>query len=208
MHNKMFFLLLFSMFAGVVVPFFPLWANATSVLPNQAIDTPSIRPGKYYEVKKKQQSVPKGAKRLWAKSFLWAKAPELKVEKWLTEKPDMEGKYVLIELWNTWCTHCERSIPNLNKWHAKYKDELVVVGLCDESEEVVKAAKNKAKRDFYFAIDTQKRMRTALNVTGVPHAILIEPGGYVIWEGFPHQPGYELTEEKIKKALAVGREKK
>jgi len=39
----------------------------------------------------------------------------------------------------------------------------------------------------------------------VPHAIVIEPGGYVVWEGFPLQKGYELTDDIIQKILAVGR---
>jgi len=169
---------------------------------------PSIVPGKYDPSKKPLTSSPKGPKILWADSYIWAEAPKLKVEKWLSDKPDTKGKYVLIELWNTWCTHCDRSVPNLNQWHKKYKDELVVIGLCDETEAVIKAAKNKDKRDFYFAIDTQKRMRKALNVTGVPHAILIEPDGHVIWEGFPHLKGHELTEEIISKALEVGRKLK
>lgn len=183
-------------------------AQDSTVIPVEALNTPSIRPGKYDEVKREARQAPKGPKRIWADSYLWAKAPELKVEKWLTKKPDMKGKYVLIELWNTWCPHCDRSVPQFNKWHAKYKDELAIIFLCDESEAAVKAAKNKAKRDFYFAIDTQKRMRKALNVLGVPHAILIEPNGYVIWEGFPHLKGYELTEKTIQQALAVGRKLK
>jgi hypothetical protein len=48
-------------------------------------------------------------------------------------------------------------------------------------------------------------MKDRLGVWGIPHVILLEPDGYVIWEGFPLQPGYELTEEIIEKVLAVGR---
>ena len=35
--------------------------------------------------------------------------------------------------------------------------------------------------------------------------ILLEPDGYVIWEGFPLQKGYELTDGIIERVLAVGR---
>ncbi len=49
---------------------------------------------------------------------------------------------------------------------------------------------------------------TEIGVWGVPHAILLEPEGYVVWEGFPLQKGYELTEELVDKILAVGRAQK
>ena len=58
---------------------------------------------------------------------------------------------------------------------------------------------------FYSAIDTQKRMKDRLGVWGIPHVILLEPDGYVIWEGFPLQKGYELTDTIIERILAVGR---
>ena len=183
-------------------------AQTAREIPAQAADMPSIVPGKYDLTKRPKVSRAKGPKMLWADSYIWAKAPKLNVEKWLSAEPDLKGKFVLIELWNTWCPHCDTSVPKLNEWHKKYGDELVIIGLCDEPEDVVLNAKNKAKRDFYFAIDTKRHMREALNVRGVPHALLIEPDGHVIWEGFPHLNGHELTEDIIIKALKIGRKTK
>ena len=34
-------------------------------------------------------------KQLWAKSVINQKAPKLVVEKWLTDRPDIKGKFVL-----------------------------------------------------------------------------------------------------------------
>ena len=46
-------------------------------------------------------------------------------------------------------------------------------------------------------------------VWGWPHVVILEPEhNVVIWEGFPGQPGYELTEEKIVKMLSIGRKSK
>ena len=41
-------------------------------------------------------AAPKQPRRMWATSYRWTKAPDLVVEKWLTEKPETKGKYVLI----------------------------------------------------------------------------------------------------------------
>ena len=151
--------------------------------------------------------VVKEGKRLWAKSCLWAEAPKLVVEKWLSEKPETAGKYVLVEFWATWCPPCRRSIPLLNGFAEKFADELVVIGISDETEADVRKLKRPAIT-YHSAIDTQARMKNALGVFGIPHAIVIEPGGFVVWEGFPLLPNYELTAEKIEKILAVGRKKK
>ena len=151
----------------------------------------------------------KKERRLWASSWLWAKAPEFVVEKWLTDKPQTKGKYVLIEFWATWCGPCRRSISLLNGLHNKYGDELIVIGVCEEKEEAVRTLNERhpqaAEIQFFSAVDTQARMKNELGVWGIPHVVLLEPDGYVIWEGFPLQPGYELTEEIIEKILAVGR---
>jgi len=152
-------------------------------------------------------ATPTKPRRMWATSYRWAKAPDLVVEKWLTEKPETKGKYVLLEYWATWCPPCRRSIPLLNKFHKKYGKELVVIGISEESEADVRKLKT-PKIEYYSAIDTQERMKKELGVFGIPHVIIVEPGGFVIWEGFPLLKDYELTEEIIEKILAVGRKLK
>jgi hypothetical protein len=61
--------------------------------------------------------------------------------------------------------------------------------------------------EFFSAVDTQARTKGEFGVFGVPHAVVVEPGGYVVWEGFPLLEGYELTEELVDRILAVGRKK-
>jgi cytochrome c biogenesis protein CcmG, thiol:disulfide interchange protein DsbE len=152
-------------------------------------------------------STPKMPRRMWATSYLYAEAPKLLVEKWLSDKPETKGKYVLIEFWATWCPPCRRSIPLLNKFHKKYGDELVVIGISEESEADVRKLKT-PKVEYFSAIDTEMRMKKELGVFGIPHVIILEPGGFVIWEGFPLLKDYELTEKIIDKILAVGRKLK
>lgn len=135
-------------------------------------------------------------KKLWAKSFLNQKAPELVVEQWLTQEPELEGKFVLIDFWATWCGPCRKGIPELNKFSKKFKDDLVVIGISDEPESKVKRMRS-PKIEYFSAIDSQKRLNTAYQVKGIPHCVIIDPDGIVVWEGWPQQRGFELTEKVI-----------
>ncbi len=140
-------------------------------------------------------------KKLWAKSFLGKKAPDFVVEKWLTAEPDRHGKFVLIDFWATWCPPCRKSIPDLNAFQKKFSKQLVVIGVSDEKEETVRKF-NDPKLEYANAIDTQHRMYSKLEVTGIPHCILVDPQGIVRWEGFPLLDGEELTDKVIADVIA------
>ncbi len=86
----------------------------------------------------------KKEKRLWAKSYLWSPAPVIQVEKWLDGRdPDLngknKGKFILLCIWDSWCPWCRKFNEDMVKLHDKYKDEMVVIGISDESESVLTA---------------------------------------------------------------------
>ena len=140
------------------------------------------------------------AKKLWAKSVLGQKAPELVVEKWLTAEPNTKGKFVLIDFWATWCGPCRRAIPELNKFQKEFGEKLVVIGISDEKEDVVRKMASPVV-EYASAIDTQGRMKKQLEVKGIPHVIVVDPQGVVRWEGYPLLDGFELTEAVLKELL-------
>jgi len=180
--------------------------------------------------KKAASTAGKQPKRIWAQSYLFCDAPKLEVSEWLTEKPYLEGKFVLIEFWRTWCGACKRAVPKMNSFHEKFGKELVVIAITGQPKDVVETYKG-PKMNYYMAIDaspaeTEEQEQEQeqedevvikdrgateekYGVWGWPHVVLLEPEHHcVIWEGYPDLKGHELTAEKIEKALAIGRKRK
>ena len=156
-------------------------------------------------------SVPKRPRMTWANSVKFQKISDvlsgpIEVERWVNEAPkDFAGKFVLIEVWATWCPPCRRSLPLLEYYREKFKDELVVVSICETDEEALKKMEGPLQLSDIkvpLAIDTHRRFANALGVWGIPHVVLIEPVyGAVLWEGMPTQIGHELSEPELKKFL-------
>ena len=152
---------------------------------------------------------------IWADSFMWTALedimPAIPVEKWLTRAPseeDLRGKYVLVEVWATWCPPCRRSLPYLDFIAKKYKDDLVVVSICEMDENAIRNMPGKGLNIFevgYFvAVDTGRRWANRLGVYCIPHAVLFEPTiGGVVWEGMPTLPGYELSDKKLERFFDI-----
>jgi cytochrome c biogenesis protein CcmG/thiol:disulfide interchange protein DsbE len=136
-------------------------------------------------------------KELYAeKDVLNQPAPDLFVESWLGDTPELQGKFVLIDFWATWCPPCRQVIPELNDIAKQFSKELIVVGLSDESADKVREM-SEPVIEYYSAVDTQSRTKDAIGVQGIPHALLIDPSGTVCWQGFPLDGDYPLDASTI-----------
>ena len=56
------------------------------------------------------------------------------LSEWINSNPlseaDLRGKVVLVDFWTYSCINCIRTLPHLNEWHKKYKDNgLIILGV-------------------------------------------------------------------------------
>jgi thiol-disulfide isomerase/thioredoxin len=111
---------------------------------------------------------------------------------------DPVGKPLLLEFWATWCPPCRKSIPHLNEIYAKYKDRgLLIIGVSDEEKSVVEPFMQKLPMNYSVALDANGKLGSSFGIEAIPHAMLVDKSGKIVWEGHP----MELTDEAIEKIL-------
>ena len=156
----------------------------------------SVRKGDHKIKKDYSTKFCKKGKKLWAKSFLGQKAPEFSVEGWISSKPDFKDKFILIDFWGVYCPQCKKAIPELNEMSKKYKDKLVVVGVAENSKEIVMSMKT-PKIEYYSAYDTKEVLKKQYEVEGIPHLVIVAPNNKIVWEGFPFSSEDKLDLKKV-----------
>ena len=146
-------------------------------------------------------------KTLYAKHDLRGKpGPKITAERWLNgAAPSTKGKVVILDLWATWCPPCRETIPELNALAAKFKGDVVVIGLSKENPEVVKGFMAKTKMAYPVAVDTKGRTSDAIGVEGIPHVLVMSPDGVVRWQGFPLDDAEPLTEATVARIVKASR---
>ncbi|MBS1955144.1 MAG: TlpA family protein disulfide reductase [Cyanobacteria bacterium SZAS-4] len=138
-------------------------------------------------------------KKLHATSDLRGKkAPKMHVAKWLTgHAPRTKGKVVLMDFWATWCPDCHRLIPELNKFKQKFGDDLVIIGITDEQESVVKKFLETHPIESNIALAPDKKMYNYVGVKGIPQVLVISADGIVRFQGYADSKEDPLTEDKL-----------
>lgn len=120
------------------------------------------------------------------------KVEEITVEKWISEEPNTEGKFILLEFWGTYCAPCIREIPKLNALHAKYNDRIAIIALSSESAEKVSKFKGFKAKDgkihpieYYNAVDSKSTLSKLAGVKAQPTTVIIDPNGKIAYLGPP-----------------------
>jgi thiol-disulfide isomerase/thioredoxin len=140
-------------------------------------------------------------------------APELTNDIWLNvdvplRLADLRGKVVIVEMWTFGCINCQNVMPSLKEWHARYKDQgLVIIGnhypefSYEENLDNLKEAISRFGIEYPVAQDNDGATWRAYKNHYWPALYLIDKQGHIryvhIGEG-----RYKETEESIKALLA------
>ncbi len=118
---------------------------------------------------------------------------------------DFQGKTVLIDIWETWCVPCLRSMPTFQKLMDDYPDDFVVLavspGYMDSEEQVREFIAN---NDYDFVFVFGEQLAQDLQVQSIPYKIYVSPSGEYIKSVLGSQgpdSDYENTRQVIESYL-------
>lgn len=112
--------------------------------------------------------------------------------------PVLTGKPLIVEFWATWCPPCRQSIPHLNEVYKKHKDRgLEIIGVTDEDSSTVSKFVKDVPIDYPVAFDSNGKFAKPFGIRGIPHAMILDKAGKVVWEGHP----MSLPESQIEAVL-------
>lgn len=94
---------------------------------------------------------------------------------------DLKGKVVLVNFWATWCPPCRAEIPDLVALQAKYKDQLVIIGVSEDEipPEEVKAFATGQKMNYPIVMSTPELSTIFKGVAALPTTFVIDPEGKI-----------------------------
>ena len=140
-------------------------------------------------------------------------APEFTgIDKWLNSQPltmqQLRGKVVLVDFWTYSCINCIHTLPYVQSWYQKYKDQgLVVVGVhtpeypFERETDKVSAALKQYGLTYPVAQDNEYATWNAYGNQYGPALYLIDKNGKVVYSHFG-EGNYEHTEAEIRAQLA------
>jgi len=115
-----------------------------------------------------------------------------------------KGHPVLLDFWATWCGPCRMSIPMVQEFYMRHKDEgLVVLGLnMDDEPSGVYGFVRQFKMTYPVLFAGSSSVPGDYEVDGIPHFVFVDADGRIIqiYSGF----SYEMArswEDDLKLAL-------
>jgi cytochrome c biogenesis protein CcmG, thiol:disulfide interchange protein DsbE len=137
-------------------------------------------------------------------SFAYAQAdtlPHVLIKKingtklYASELPN-KNKPVLIAFWATWCKFCIAELSAISSEYKSLQDstgvKLVAISTdAGVTEEYIKKFAERRNWPFEIYWDYKKSLKNSMGVQEIPHLMLVDAGGRIIWQKIGFNPGDE-----------------
>jgi thiol-disulfide isomerase/thioredoxin len=116
-----------------------------------------------------------------------------------------QGRVTVIDFWASWCGPCRKSIPELVKLHAKYKDKVAFLGIAlnDTKDAIEKIVQEDSIR--YPILIGNNDVAKAYSVEAIPTMYILDMKGNVAFKetGFDADSGSVRIERTIKRLIGA-----
>lgn len=114
-------------------------------------------------------------------AILWATFPLAVNAADALQLDDYHGKVVVLDFWASWCVPCRRSFPWMNRMHAKYaEDGVVVIAVnLDNDLDDAHAFLQQYSVDFVVAYDHDRSLAREYGVQVMPSSFVIGRDGKI-----------------------------
>ncbi len=117
-----------------------------------------------------------------------------------------EGQLTVISFWATWCKPCKKELDAITElyedWQEDYNMKLIAISV-DNARAVAKVRPMVAEKQWPFEVllDTNQDLMRALHFQSVPHTVLLNQQGEIVYTHSGYLPGDEDTLEEELQAL-------
>lgn len=114
-----------------------------------------------------------------------------------TSLSSYRGKPIILNFWASWCEPCENEMPELEKFHREYREDVVVIGVNITSQEIseqsVRNFINDIDISFPILLDTEGVFRY-YQVFNLPTTYFIDSNGKIV-DRYPGELTFEMLEK-------------
>jgi peroxiredoxin len=109
---------------------------------------------------------------------------------------DLKGKYLVVQVWATWCPYCHRQNINLKELVRRTQggNLLVMTLSVDKQEETVQNYVKKNEINFPVAMMTPELDQAIGKRRGIPELYVIDPSGRVLQKDFGQMVDLDVFE--------------
>lgn len=95
----------------------------------------------------------------------------------------LQGRYVLLDFWATWCGPCMHQMPEIKKLRDTFSNEqLLILGVSSDRDSTIFAETiQDLKFNWTHFLDVKKEMSRLFNIEAIPTLVLIDPRGKIIY---------------------------